>query len=154
MPSVNIGFAEYDADQIRVAGWGYSISKGVGQSGYADGLFLEIEPDGPAFTEKRGTDGFVSRSKTNNYLVKIILHIMQTNSPTNSFLSSIVTTDEAAQNGAGVGQFNVEDLQGTSLLVCPFAWVIGYAKQGFDRESTERAWEIHAIRSQILIGGN
>jgi hypothetical protein len=155
MPTIPIiGFAEYDSDQIRVTGWGQQLTRGVGQSGLADGLFLEIDPDGPSFTEKRGTDGFITRSKTNNYLMKIMLHVMQSNSVTNGFLSGLLTSDEAAANGAGVGNFAWEDLAGTSLGICPFAWVVGLAPQKFGREADERVWEVHAIRQSLLIGGN
>jgi hypothetical protein len=155
MPTaVNVGFAEYDADQIRLNGWGYSISKGIGQSGYADGLFCKIKPDGPSFTTKRGTDGFITRSKTNNYLVEIELHIAQANSATNDFLSSLLATDEQNPNGAGVGTFNMEDLAGTSLLSCGYAWVAGFAEQDFAREPEDRTWIVHGLRSALNVGGN
>lgn len=149
-----IGFAEYDSDQIRVTGWGQQLTRGVGQSGLADGLFLEIDVVDTSFGEKVGTDGFVTRFKKNNYLVKIILHVMQSNAPTNGFLSGLVTSDEQAQNGAGVGTFVWEDMAGTSLGTCPFAWVVGLAPQKFAREPDERPWEVHAIRNQIIVGGN
>lgn len=149
-----VSFREYDSDQIRVTGWTQQLVKGMGISGLADGLFLEIDPIDQSFGYKVGTDGSVTRYKKNNFMMKAILHVMQSNAETNGFLSNLVVSDEQAKNGAGVGNFNVEDLAGTSLLICTYAWVAGLAGQKFQREPEERAWEIHMIRSQIVIGGN
>lgn len=152
MPDVDM--KEWDADQCRISFAGFSISKGVGASGYADGVFCTIEQDGPSFTYKKGTDGTISRSKTNERMTKIVIRTMNTNSDTNGFLSDMLETDEQNPNGAGVGTFVLEDLQGTTKFRANKAWVSAPAKQTFDRDPNEREWEIHAIRSSITVGGN
>ena len=53
-------FKTYDADQVSV------LINGIELKGYADGEFLRIEQEGADFTDVVGTDGEVTRSKTND----------------------------------------------------------------------------------------
>lgn len=143
----------WDADQVRAAFSGYSISKGAGASGYAEGPFIIIEPDAPVFIYKVGTDGTVSRSKTFNPLMKITVRTANTNSDTNGFLTEMLTLDEEEPNGAGVGSFSLELLNGTTDFHAQKAWVAAWPKQTFDQTANESEWEIHAIRDTITVGG-
>src|SRR5690554_3705243 len=94
---------EYRSDQVNISLAGYPI-----QGGYADGVFLEIEYAEPAFALTKGTDGEGTRSRTNNRSATIRIHLMQ-GAEGNSVLSALHNLDLQAQNGAGVGAFQVED---------------------------------------------
>lgn len=144
----------YDPDQYRCTFNGFSFSKGAGASGYADGIFVSVEQMEPSFLTKVGTDGTVSRSKTNARLVKLLVRLMNTESESNGFLSTMLALDESNPNGAGVGAFSLEDLQGTTRFFASKAWVSGPPKQALDREANEREWEIHGVRDILIVGGN
>lgn len=145
---------QYYADRISLELAGFSISKGAGASGYAEGVFVTVDYDAPSFIYKIGTDGTVTRSKTNNKVVKITIRTMNSNGDTNGFLSELLVTDENEPNGAGVGTFALKDLQGTTILFCNQSWITGFPKQPFDQSANEREWEIIGIRDEIVVGGN
>jgi hypothetical protein len=138
----------YDADQVAMVFMGVPISSGLN-----DGVFLEIEQMAEDFTVKVGTDGEVTRSKTNNAVIKIKLHLMQS-SGGNVFLSAINLLDKLGSNGAGVGPMLVSDLQGTTAIAAASCWISKPPDMTFDREATERVWELTAVTSARLDGGN
>lgn len=150
----NFDLVVYDSDQQRITFAGYSISKGAGASGYADGVFITIKPQKPSFTTKEGTDGTVTRSKTNSRLVDIVIRTMSSNSATNGFLSALLSNDQAQPNGAGVGPFVYEDLQGTTKYSCSKCWVTAVPDFSRDREANEVEWKLTGLRSVAVIGGN
>jgi hypothetical protein len=142
-----------DSDQIRIVFAGYSISRGAGASGYMDGEYLKITMEKKSFIYVEGTDGSLVRSKTQSRVGTATISLLQTSS-SNDFLSSMLLTDESVANGAGVGTFVVEDLQGTTKFKALKAWVDGWPEQTFDRTAKERAWTICFQRSNILVGSN
>jgi hypothetical protein len=91
-----------DADQYRITFAGVPISRGAGQSGYADGEFLSIEQVQESFKSVEGTDGTVVRSKTNSRLVNINVSLIET-STSNAYFSSMITLDEGGVIGARCG---------------------------------------------------
>lgn len=145
---VGVGLKIYDADQVSLIGVGIPID-----SGYADGEFVKIEMADDAFKTKVGTDGEIVRSKTNNYLAKVTIRLMQT-SDGNAKLSAVHELDKMAPNGKGVGPFMVRDRQGTSLHAGQYSWVTKAPDVTYDREATEREWELAVILDERLDGGN
>lgn len=148
------GMKVYDPDQYRITFNNFSFSKGAGASGYADGIFVSVEQMEVSFLTKVGTDGTISRSKTNARLTKILVRLMNTESESNGFLSKMLQLDEQNPNGAGVGAFSLKDLQGTTAFFASQAWVSGPPKQPLDREANEREWELHGVRDILFVGGN
>ena len=144
----------YDADQIVIALAGVPISKGAGESGYADGEFLRITQNAESFTAVEGTDGTVTRSKTNRRLTTLLLRTMQSNSAVNGYLSTLLALDENTPNGAGIGTFLAKDLGGTTVFTAQYCWLQKPADQSFDREAKEREWTLIAVRDEIIVGGN
>lgn len=142
-----------DADQYVIAVAGNPVSIGAGQSGYADGEFLTITQPREAFITVEGTDGSVARSKTNTRLLDIKLILLQTNSY-NAYLSGLLLADNNAPNGAGIGSFVVEDLAGTTLVLCTRAWVEKPADISLDRGAKARSWPIKGVYDVLLVGGN
>lgn len=143
----------YDADRVLIGFAGQQISKGPGASGYADGEFCTIEPTDESFTVVKGTDGTITRSKTNQRGTKVTLKLMQS-SKSNDFLSAMLLLDETQPNGAGIGTFVVQDLGGTTLFTAQYAWVVRPANQTFDKTATTREWELFVVRDQINVGSN
>lgn len=137
----------YDADQVTVA------ILGIPMKGYADGDFLTIERDTPVFSDVVGTDGEVTRSKTNDRRAKVTLRLMQTSS-SNDLLSAAVNADENAPNGAGIGAFLVRDRSGRALHTASECWISEVPSRGFGREAKEREWVIRVADLKSFDGGN
>lgn len=126
---------------------------GLPLSGYADGNFLEVTYDSDQFVDVIGTDGTVSRSKSNDLRATVTIRLMQT-SPSNDVLSALLQVDLNADGGAGVGAFMVTDVQGTTLLIGENAWIMKFPDQNFGREAQERSWTIKVDKLNSFVGGN
>ena len=142
-----------DADQYRIMVAGAPISNGAGASGYADGEFLKISQSDDDFITVIGTDGSVARSKTNKRVVDIEISLLQS-STSNAFLSALRLLDINQPNGAGVGSFVMEDLSGTSLVICTRSWINKPSDITLDRGATARKWPLKGLASTLLVGGN
>lgn len=137
----------YDSNQVQIA------FSGVPVQGYADGDFLTITKESDAFSSVVGTDGEVSRSKTNDRRATVEIILMST-SPTNDILSAIHVADINAPGGAGVGSFLVTDLGGTSLYAAGNAWIKRSPDVTYGREPNERTWTLEVDVLQDFTGGN
>jgi hypothetical protein len=137
----------YDADQVTV-----SIA-GIPLSGYAEGEFLRIEQETDDFDDVAGTDGEVTRSKTNDARANVTVLLMQS-SDSNDLLSALSNTDRRAPNGAGVGAFLVRDRNGRALYTAPACWVKRPPNATFDRTATAREWLIRVANLERFDGGN
>ena len=129
------------------------ITPGVRIQGWADGEFIVATPMANAFDDVVGTDGEVARSKNNDRRWKVVLKLLQT-AQSNAFLSTILNTDQLAPNGAGVGTFSWQDLQGGSLLQSSQAWIAKWPDASQDRTAKTREWEIHMSDALRVEGGN
>lgn len=138
----------YDADQVTINLAGIPID-----SGYADGEFLSLEKVEDDFSTVVGTDGTVTRSKTNNQLWNVKIRLMQT-SQGNDALSALRNADLLGQNGAGVGTILIRDRQGTTLYMGSKAWIQKPPDKSFDREAKERVWSLQAVFDIQVDGSN
>jgi hypothetical protein len=143
-----MGFKVYDADEVTVSIAGLPID-----SGYDDGEFCRIEQEADDFTDKAGTDGEVTRSKTNDRRATCSIILMQS-SDGNALLSGLNNIDRLAGNGAGVGPFLVRDRQGTALYAAAESWISKPPDVSFDREPTAREWTIRVANLERFDGGN
>src|SRR4051794_20746490 len=91
--------------------------------GWADGDFVSISNTTDAFVSVAGTDGEVTRVKTNDRRATVTVTTMQS-SPVNDMLSAIHTLDILTPNGQGVGPLNIADCNGTSLYAAEQAWIV------------------------------
>ena len=137
----------YDADQVSITFGGVLI-----ESGYADGQFLSIEWDNPQFSDVAGTDGEVTRSKSNDRRATITVSLMQT-SDGNAQLAAIAARDRLEPNGAGVAALQVNDRNGNSLYEAAAAWISQTPNVTFDREATQRDWTIRCENLIDTTGG-
>jgi hypothetical protein len=142
-----------DADQYRISVAGAPISNGAGASGYADGEFLKIGLKNDGFIVVEGSDGSITRSKRLTRLLDIEISLLQSSS-SNNFLSALWNLDNNAANGAGIGSFVLQDLSGTTLVICTRSWVNKPADITLDRGATVRKWPLIALYSAINIGSN
>lgn len=142
-----------DMDQYVILFAGVTLSNGAGQSGYADGEFFSAKQSAPSFTVTEGTDGSLTRSKTNRRLCEYTLTFLQS-ADQNAFLSSVLSGDENAANGAGIGSFELQDLSGTTLLLSTRAWIIGPPDVVLNRGAEGRKWVLNGPKSLWLVGGN
>ena len=126
----------YDADQVSITLAGFSID-----AGFADGEFLRIEQETDDFVDVVGTDGEVTRSKTNDRRATATILLMQTSS-SNQKLAALSNLDRLAPNGAGIAPFLVTDGNGDTLYEAASAWVMRPPNASFDRQATVREWTI------------
>jgi hypothetical protein len=122
---------------------------GIIVEGYADGSFVEIEEETEGFEDYSGTDGSVSRSKSSDERGTVTIKLAQT-SPTNVLFSSLHQQDKDEPNGAGVGQFLLEDRgNGTTLVRADEAWIMGRPKMDYERAVKEREWKIRLAKMEV-----
>lgn len=138
----------YDANEVTINVAGIPI-----ESGYDDGEFLRIEQESEDFIDKVGTDGEVTRSKTNDRRATISIILMQS-SLGNALLSGLNNIDHLAGNGAGVGPLLVRDRQGTALYAAAECWISKPPDVSFDREPTAREWTLRCASLERFDGGN
>ena len=136
-----------DSDQMSAS------LAGIPFDGYADGEWLRIQRDGPAFTDVVGTDGEVTRSKTNDDRATVTLRLMSS-SATNALLSALHNSDKNTPGGVGVGAFLLRDRQGTTLISAEKAWIAKAPDTSEDRTATVREWVIRVAKLVEFHGGN
>lgn len=130
-------FKIYDANQVTL-----SVADILIDSGFAEGAFVEVEQNEEDFKIVVGTDGSVTRSKTNNKSAKVIVRLLQT-SDGNAQLSALNRLDKAQPNGAGVGAFLLKDrTSGTVLYQGEHCWIAKPPKVTMDKVATPREWEL------------
>lgn len=143
-----MGFKVYDANEVTLIIAGLPI-----ESGYDDGEFCRIEQESDDFVDKVGTDGEVTRSKTNDRRATVAVILMQS-SDGNALLSGLNNIDRLAGNGAGVGPLLIRDKQGTALYAAAECWISKPPNVSFDREPTAREWTIRVANLERFDGGN
>lgn len=136
----------YDPDQISI-----NVA-GIPVSGYADGEFITVENESPGFEDVVGTDGEVTRSKTNDRRATVTLKLMQS-SPTNDLLSALHNLDLNTPGGVGVGPFLLRDKNGTTLLLAEKSWIQKMPDGSWDRTAKERSWVIRCASLTSHHGG-
>lgn len=136
-----------DSDQMSAS------LAGIPFEGLADGEWLRIQPEGPAFTDTVGTDGEVTRSKTNDRRATAVLRLMSTSS-TNALLSALHNSDKNTPGGIGVGAFLLRDRQGADVFSAEKAWISKEPDVSEDRTPTVREWTIRIASLVSFHGGN
>jgi len=138
----------YDANEVTVNVAGLPI-----ESGFDDGEFVRIEQESEDFIDKVGTDGEVTRSKTNDRRATVSILLMQS-SDGNALLSGLNNIDRLAGNGAGVGPLLIRDRQGLALYAAAECWISKPPDVSFDREPTAREWTLRVASLERFDGGN
>ena len=127
----------YDAAQVTLFFMGLLIN-----SGYADGEFLTIVQETPDYETVVGTDGEVSRSRTNNRHATIMVKLAQT-SQGNTLFSTLSNAGLLAANGADIGPMLVRDrVSGTCMYTAGNCWVSEWPTVSYDNKVTMRNWTL------------
>ena len=108
-------------------------------TGYSDGTFVSIEPNGDGFTKKVGCDGEVARSRDPDETAKVTLTLMLT-SPTIAWCQQRYEYDRAT--GDGAFPILIKDLKGGLVFTSSTAWVVSPPTRDFDKEMPDRQIEI------------
>ena len=140
----------YDSNQGKLIVAGIPIESGRGDAG---GTFLSIEFLNDAFVDEVSLDGQVTRSKTNDNRATAKVTLMSS-SESNDFLSALHTADKLAENGAGVGAFLYEDLNGTTVYAAAECWVVKAPKLDKGQKAVPLEWEIRIANLVEHVGGN
>ena len=136
----------YDAKKVIITIGSHTVT------GYAEGTFVSIEPEGDGTVAQAGADGEVARSLSNNPLHTVNITLQQT-SPSNDAFSEILRRDRAS-GGGGVVPLQIVDLRGTTLFAASQAWVVNWPSVENGSELNDREWPIMAVMTDINVGGN
>lgn len=120
---------------------------GIVLEGYADGSFVDVEQTTESFSSYSGTDGSVSRSKSSDKRAMVTVKLAHT-SPSNVLLGALHQRDIDLPNGAGVGQFLMEDREGSLLIRGDEAWIVSRPKVERDRVVKEQEWKIEIAEAE------
>jgi hypothetical protein len=113
---------------------------GVPIGGYADGTFVQVDPNSETWTRKVGADGEVSRSLSNDNTHTIQITLKQM-SLSNAYLRTVHNADKFT--GLGMLPFSFTDLSSGESHFWPQAWVTTDPSLGRAKEETEMQWTIH-----------
>lgn len=137
----------YNPDEIAIQFAGFQID-----GGYADGSFCSIEFQ-DSFTMQKGTDGEVTRSRTNDRSAVVTIKLMQTSSA-NQVLSAYLKADLNAPNGQGIADIQIKDLVSGSLYTSNDCWIQKHADVDFDRDATSREWVFQCGHMDAFTSGS
>lgn len=124
---------------------------GIPISGYAEGTFINVERDEDSFSKYVGSDGEVSRARTNNNSGTLTLTLAQT-SNSNLILSGILQEDEL--RGDGIVPVIIKDASGQSVAFAAEGWIKKPASNEYSNEVGSREWTIDLAKVSIFTGGN
>ena len=119
-------------------------------TGFADGTFISVERNEDGFTLVVGASGESARAQSRNKSGVVTFTILAT-SQTNDYLSAIAEADEAL--GTGVGEFQMAELNGTTLIHATNAWVKKMPKVERGKEVSTVEWTIECEDLGIFAGG-
>lgn len=135
----------YDPKQVSV------IFGGVPLSGFADGTFINVERDNDTFSKTSGSDGIVSRAKSNDRSGTMTITLAQT-SPSNDVLEAVALLDE--KTNTGIVPVLVQDKSGRSKHFSALAWIRKSAPAEYSKEISNREWVIDLADYIPFNGGN
>lgn len=136
---------QYNPGNTNLVLFGFPIS------GFMDGTFIELEPEGDAFTDHCGADGEVNRVGSSDYRATLRFTLKQT-SDSNDILSSLHVADRAT--GAGVGPMLLKDGDGRSLAAGAQCWISKPPTVGYADETQGREWTVRIAKLINHVGGN
>lgn len=135
----------YDPASVSV------IVAGKLMTGFADDSAVTVERMTDTWTDQVGTDGFVTRAKSNDQRGTVTINLTQT-SPSNDDLQALASADELSGNGAG--PFLMRDGSGRTICSGDTCWVTKPPSLEFGRSVVNRQWVIRVATLIVFSGGN
>jgi len=140
------GVRTYDPREVQI------IIGGAIISAYADGTFVEVEPQDDSYSRTTGADGEESRARSNNRGGTMTLTIKQT-SPSNDVLTAFWLADQASN--AGVFPVMLKEAgSGSTLISAQSAWIERLPNVVYSKEIEGREWKIALADINWFVGGN
>jgi len=136
----NSNAATYNPAQVIVTFGGVPIL------GYADGTFVQIDPNSDKFTKVVGADGDVGFAMSADNTHTVVITLIQT-SLSNGYLSACFNVDKAT--GLGMLPLLITDLNGATLHSWPQARIVSDPSWGDAKELTDRAWTFSTGQIQV-----
>lgn len=124
---------------------------GATLGGYADGTFIKVSRKEDAFKLYIGGDGEGARMRNRDRSGTVELTLGQY-SQSNDLLSSQARLDELGAGGTGALQ--IKDLNGTTLVNAPVAWIRKVADVELGDSVLPRVWVFETNELIIFVGGN
>lgn len=120
--------------------------------------FYKFSYETDQVSDEVGGQGDVVRIITRDMRATLEITLMQT-SPSNDYLSSLVTQDinangPAATGGYAVGASSLVDLNGTTAIDGEETWVMKFADTELGSKPYTRVWKIRFAKALANIGGN
>ena len=127
------------------------IFGGVPIGGFADGTFIQVDPNAEFFAKKVGADGEVTRSMSNDNTHTVAITLQQS-SLSNVYLSTCKSADKLT--GLGMLPLSITDGNGATLMSWPQAWISTDPGWGYAKENTDRQWTFQTgqIATQVESG--
>jgi hypothetical protein len=119
-------------------------------SGFADGTFVTIDRNNPAWTVVSGAGGEHARSKSSDRSGTIVLTLMQT-SISNDYLSQMLIDDETSNSGKRT--LNIIDANGDTVVIASEVWVQQAPTIEYGKDLGDREWTLEAGDIDIKVGG-
>ncbi len=107
----------YDPNRYSISWAGIKLNEGL-----AEGTFVTVSPMAPGFSSKVSVDGPVTRVRSHDRRRTVRLVLMQT-SAVNERLSAAYNADRNRTNGGGPGMFRIADMDGTTEIEDPKAYI-------------------------------
>jgi hypothetical protein len=124
--------------------------KGVRLTGYMSGTFVSAERETQSFSKVVGAGGDVVRVRSRNRSGTATV-TLQASSPSNDVLSGFLLEDELL--GTGTGPLMVKDLNGTTILEAPEAWIQKPPDVEFGDDESSREWMFDCDELIEYVGG-
>jgi hypothetical protein len=141
----------YNAKNVAIVIAGIPISS-IG--GFADGSFVEIKQATADYVTVIGTDGQVTRCRTNDRRATVKVKLMQS-SDANAALSILSNLDLSVSNGSAIGPMLIMDNSGKTMYSAAHCWIAQCPDVDFDREAKSREWTIEcAALVRLELGEN
>jgi hypothetical protein len=139
----------YDSKRVIVAITCPGLGSHVATQ-FVEGSRVDVVKDGDAITMTKNSDGGGVFNVTHDESGTITLHMQQT-SPTNDYLSSVLSLQRLT--GGGECSVMVKDVNGRSLHHAPSARLQKAPDAAYASESGEREWVFLCLEINDFIGG-
>jgi len=137
-------FEQYDPGQVIIQLGGRILT------GFAAGTFITAERNEDSFSEVVGSDGLVTRVFSRNKS-GIVTLTLQGASPSNDLLAAQHAADELTRTG--FANLSVTDLNGTTRVNAPIAWVRKPANYEAADSESSREWVLACAQLFMHVGG-
>lgn len=117
--------------------------------GFMDGSFLEAKFNGPRVSEHEGADGTVTVVLNASSLATATVTLSQGN-PLNEYLSFLIP--DAKRDFFPVGAFDWVDLNGSTKVQAPKAYIKESAPVLYGSQVQGRAWIFGLVEATIIAG--